>query len=239
MLHCNKQLVSIAIVALLLSTVHGKMLYENGNWDSTWWYPKQAAAPVPGTQVMLPDSSPRVPHLIFVPAGSPPDGGWPLIVFLHGQGESSPSPLESIALQGPPQHAGRHPASMAFAVLSPQKPMHAQFFDEEVAAGIAATIQHYLSTQPLDSRRVYLTGVSQGGIGTWGLASDPRYVGLFAAIAPVCGGLPDRPNRRAEVLKATPVWAFHGSNDEARQLVGDAPLARPEASPARLPPRPV
>ena len=72
MLHCSKQLVSIAIVALLLSTVHGKMLYENGNWDSTWWYPKQAAAPVPGTQVMLPDSSPRVPHLIFVPAGSPP-----------------------------------------------------------------------------------------------------------------------------------------------------------------------
>ena len=45
-------------------------------------------------------------------------------------------------------------------------------------------------------RRVYLTGLSQGGIGTWGLASDPRYVGLFAAIAPVCGGFPDRYTRK-------------------------------------------
>ena len=57
------------------------------------------------------------------------------------------------ALQGPPQHAGRHANSLPFAVISPQKPMGSQFFDDDVAAAIAATIRHYLATQPLDARR--------------------------------------------------------------------------------------
>ena len=225
-------IVTQSLIVLLISGTQAKpMLYEGGDWNSLWWYPKQAAAPVLGTQVKVEDAAPRIPHLVFVPAGVPPEGGWPVIVFLHGQGESSPSPLEGLALQGPPQHAGRHATTLPFAVISPQKPMGSQFFDDDVASAIAATIRHYLATQPLDARRghatrawalaldldpifdlcpklksepspspspspsprrVYLTGLSQGGIGTWGLASDPRYVGLFAAIAPVCGGFPDR-----------------------------------------------
>ena len=225
-------IVSLSLIVLLTSGTQAKpMLYEAGDWKTLWWYPKQASAPVLGTQVKVEDAAPRIPHLVFVPAGVPPEGGWPVIVFLHGQGESSPSPLEGVALQGPPQHAGRHANSLPFAVISPQKPMGSQFFDDDVAAAIAATIRHYLATQPLDARRglalaprtdpghivgpcpevksdpkaepsaslsprrVYLTGVSQGGIGTWGLASDPRHVGLFAAIAPVCGGFPDRCTR--------------------------------------------
>ena len=100
-----------------------------------------------------------------------------MLVFLHGQGESSPSPIANVALQGPPQHAGRHPNSLPFAVLSPQKPMASQFFDEDVASQILVAIRQHLAKQPIDARRVYLTGLSQGGIGTWGLASDPKYVG--------------------------------------------------------------
>ena len=58
-----------------------------------------------------------------------------------------------------------------------------------------------------------LTGLSQGGIGTWGLASDPKYARRFAAIAPVCGGFTRGSRKRAETLSDTPVWAFHGAND--------------------------
>ena len=145
------------IVLLITGTQAKPMLYEGGDWNSLWWYPKQAAAPVLGTQVKVEDAAPRIPHLIFVPAGVPPEGGWPVIVFLHGQGESSPSPLEGLALQGPPQHAGRHATTLPFAVISPQKPMGSQFFDDDVASAIAATIRHYLATQPLDARRGHAT----------------------------------------------------------------------------------
>ena len=202
-----------ALLLLAAPTFARNMLYDAGEWSSLWWLPTQTTAggaAQPGTQLM---GDVGIPHLIFVPSGTPPKGGFPLIVFLHGQGESSPSPLPNVALQGPPQSAGRHPSTTPFAVLSPQKPMMSQFFDEEVASGIATAIRHYLGQQPLDPRRVYLTGISQGGIGTWGLASDAKYNELFAAIAPVCGGFPNRPNKRADVLKSTPVWAFHGEND--------------------------
>ena len=147
-----------SLIVLLISGTQAKpMLYEGGDWNSLWWYPKQAAAPVLGTQVKVEDAAPRIPHLVFVPAGVPPEGGWPVIVFLHGQGESSPSPLEGLALQGPPQHAGRHATTLPFAVISPQKPMGSQFFDDDVASAIAATIRHYLATQPLDARRGHAT----------------------------------------------------------------------------------
>ena len=151
-------IVTQSLIVLLISGTQAKpMLYEGGDWNSLWWYPKQAAAPVLGTQVKVEDAAPRIPHLIFVPAGVPPEGGWPVIVFLHGQGESSPSPLEGLALQGPPQHAGRHATTLPFAVISPQKPMGSQFFDDDVASAIAATIRHYLATQPLDARRGHAT----------------------------------------------------------------------------------
>ncbi len=81
----------------------------------------------------------------------------------------------------------------------------------------------------MDTNRVYLTGLSMGGYGTWnlGLTHSER----FAAIAPICGGgdrgamLLASPARRNAVLK-TPVWAFHGAKDsvvpleESEKMVG-------------------
>ena len=62
---------------------------------------------------------------------------------------------------------------------------------------------------PIDRDRVYLTGFSMGGFGTWQTAA--ALPGVFAAIAPLCGpsDLPDAP-----LLSALPVWAFHGARDE-------------------------
>ena len=70
------------------------------------------------------------------PRGPPPADGWPLLVFLHGQGRSSPTPLPRVAIQGPPQTCGRAPGTMKMAVLSPQKPMSSQFYDNDVADDI-------------------------------------------------------------------------------------------------------
>jgi hypothetical protein len=77
-----------------------------------------------------------------------------------------------------------------------------------------ALVDKYVRELALDGRRVYLTGLSQGGIGTWGLASTDAYARRFAAIAPVCGGFVHaNRHKRAATLADTPVWAFHGAND--------------------------
>lgn len=207
------ELVAFSTPFLVLPTPAVMAKYsDTGNWSSLWWLPETGGTAVPGSQVAVarPDA---LPHLIFVPPGAAPQKGWPLMVFLHGQGESSPSPLPMVALQGPPQHAGRHPTTLPFAVLSPQKPMRSQFFDDDVAEGIAALIKHYSAALSLDTSRVYLTGLSQGGIGTWNLASDQKYTALFAAIAPVCGGLRPPLALRARQLADMPIYAFHGRND--------------------------
>jgi predicted peptidase len=176
---------------------------QRDDWDSLWWLPTEGE-PTPGKQVAV---SSRLPHLLYLP--DEPSAA-PLLVFLHGQGESSPAPLPMVALQGPPQTAGRNPKALPFAVLSPQKPRSSEFFDDDVASEILGLIDTYVSRFGLDATRVYLTGVSQGGIGTWNLAA--RHPGRFAAIAPVAGGL-RRPKAGAAALAATPIWAFHGAND--------------------------
>ena len=60
----------------------------------------------------------------------------------------------------------------------------------------------------MDTRRIYLTGLSMGGYGTWATAT--RYPDRFAAIAPICGG---GEVLLANLLKDTPIWAFHGDAD--------------------------
>lgn len=75
-------------------------------------------------------------------------------------------------------------------------------------------VDRYCASHRLDDSRVYLTGISQGSIGAWNLASTPRYATRFAAVAPVSGGLVFREmTQRAAYLVDTPIWAFHAVND--------------------------
>ncbi len=75
------------------------------------------------------------------------------------------------------------------------------------------------ATLPIDERRIYLTGTSMGGYGTWmWAASNPQH---FAAVAPLCGGLgkggpkdiTDDFDQWAKSLSTVPLWAFHGGKD--------------------------
>ena len=199
------------------------------DWNTLWWLPSDGDV-TPGKQVA---SHKTMPHLMFVPAGTPPADGWPLLVFLHGQGESSPTPLPRVAIQGPPQTCGRAPGTMKMAVLSPQKPMSSQFYDNDVADSIEALVDMYVASLKLDVRRVYLTGLSQGSIGTWNLAAARP--AKWAAIAPVSGGLRPPFKEAASALKDTPIWAFHAPNDvilpvaicvESTSALGDDDSAR-------------
>ncbi|OIO91979.1 MAG: phospholipase [Armatimonadetes bacterium CG2_30_59_28] len=132
---------------------------------------------------------------------------WPCILFLHGAGERGED-LGLVKRHGLPrliEEGHRFP----FVVVSPQCPQDT-WWRMEV---LDVLLQDILARHPVDPARVYVTGLSMGGYGTWALAL--QYPGRFAAIAPVCGG--GNPLRAHEIAHI-PAWVFHGAKDDVVPL---------------------
>ena len=143
-------------------------------------------------------------YLLYLPADYEAKGDWPLVIFLHGAGERG-SDLNLVKKHGPPKliEAGK---SFPFIVVSPQcaKENWWHWQLRELKGLVDDVTKRY----KVDQDRVYLTGISMGGFGTWALAAyDPD---RFAAIVPICGGGEVISTRR---LVNTPTWAFHGAKD--------------------------
>lgn len=127
---------------------------------------------------------------------------WPLIVFLHGSGERGSDPF-ALKVHSLPKILDAKD-DFPFIVVSPQCPEKERWNTES----LNALLNEVIAGLPVDTNRIYLTGLSMGGLGTWKLAI--AYPHRFAAIAPVCGW-----SHLEDVgkLKDTPVWVFHGAKD--------------------------
>lgn len=158
----------------------------------------------------------------------------PLIVFLHGAGESGTDDLAPTTVGIGPA-IRRDPSRFPALVVFPQASRGYGWREFNLATAIAAlddAQRHY----DIDDDRVYVTGISMGGYGTWLLALEQPQ--RFAAIAPVCGGLDRMPattllrsnatrlfSSAAERLAHIPQWVFHGDADnvipveESREMV--------------------
>ena len=156
--------------------------------------------------------SAKVSYLLFLPKGYEPKGQqrWPLIFFLHGSGERGTN-VWKVAVHGPPKIAPTQP-DFPFIVVSPQCPEQ-QIWSRET---LMALLDEVIAKYAVYTNRVYLTGLSMGGYGTWdlGIAHPER----FAAIVPICGGgqtIAVALSGRAQgaALKTLGVWAFHGGKD--------------------------
>ena len=152
-------------------------------------------------------------YLLFVPAGyDSSDKKWPLMLFLHGLGECGNNELERVKIHGPPSFVDSRP-DFPFVVVSPQcPPPKGQMKDVPKAWKADQLIQlidHVTHQLKIDRTRVYCTGLSMGGFGTWRLVAD--YPERFAAALPICGG--GEPGAWACSLRRVPVWAFHGAKD--------------------------
>lgn len=148
----------------------------------------------------------KVGYQLFLPAEYGQDSAkkWPIIVFLHGSGERGDN-LELVKVHGPPKIVGQDPG-FPFIVLSPQCPSERRWSP----ILLSALLDEIQAKYAVDLDRVYLTGLSLGGLGTWDWAiSEPN---RFAAIVPVCGRGDIRAAKR---LKDIPTWVFHGDKDEA------------------------
>ncbi len=143
-------------------------------------------------------------YLLWLPADykKGKEKTFPLLIFLHGSGERGDS-LELVKMHGPPSFVENRP-DFPFITVSPQCPKGKRWNPEDLQILLEKLKLKYR----IDPGRIYLTGLSMGGFGTWNWACT--YPDQFAAIAPVCGG---GDIQFAGALKNTPVWAFHGEAD--------------------------
>lgn len=134
------------------------------------------------------------------------DTKFPLVLFLHGageRGEDNSRQLRHAAGEfAKPVHRRKYPCFVA----APQCPSGHWWPDSlDLVSELLTQLQ---SDYRIDSRRIYVTGLSMGGFGTFELAT--RSPELFAAAAPICGG---GDPTRARSLATLPLWVFHGDAD--------------------------
>jgi predicted esterase len=144
-------------------------------------------------------------YLLSLPDGYDQDTTkrWPLMIFLHGSGESG-TDLQKVKAHGLPkliEQGKKYP----FIVVSPQAQLPYGWEPEN----LYKLLLHIKQTQRVDNDRIYLTGLSMGGFGTWDFAM--KHPEEFAAIAPVCGG---GDTTGIWKLRYVPIWCFHGAKDD-------------------------
>jgi len=163
-------------------------------------------------KVLVDGNGAEAKYVLFKPKGAanPKEGEtFPLILFLHGSGETgTDGKIQSTVGLGPvvKKQAETFPAFVIFA-QSHKRTWSANSNDANRALKM---VDELCKSAPIDKDRIYLTGLSMGGYGTWSLAAaEPD---RWAAIVPVCGG--GNPKLVGK-FKDLPCWCFHGDKDDA------------------------
>jgi len=163
-------------------------------------------------------------YRLFAPEAAPGGGTLPLVLFLHGAGERGDDNAAQLKHGAVEFH--RRQAAQPCLVLVPQCPEGRKWVEVDWGGGGGAgtfpaepseplrlaleVVDGLIAAGKVDPDRVYVTGLSMGGYGTWYAAGMPG--SRFAAAAPICGGGdPDWGKRYVDL----PVWAFHGDDDRA------------------------
>jgi len=177
----------------------------------------------------------KLPYRMLAPAKLAPAAKYPLVIFLHGAGERGTDNQKQLVHGMNDFASDEIMAKYPAFVVAPQCPEGKRWVEvdwtldahqmpaqpSEPLAGVFELIDALLKTKPIDTRRIYITGLSMGAFGVWDAVQ--RRPELFAAAAPICGGgetinvlLSGR--KKATALKSLGVWAFHGAKDPTVKL---------------------
>ena len=168
-------------------------------------------------------SAPGRGMYVYTPPGHPGEGGWPLLITQHGIGEAGDGAAELPKLleTGIPELIATDawPEDRPFVVIMPQ---YAGFTCVN-ADGLDELIDWAIETYAVDSRRVYLTGLSCGAAGGWTYLGEhlDSQIAAFVPIAGFSGGAWDK---AACDLTKVPIWAFHGDADPTVGLAGSTEI---------------
>jgi len=159
-------------------------------------------------------------YYLFVPHDYRGDKPYPLIVFLHGSGETGTDGKRATQVGIGPA-VRRQEKTFPFLVLFPQGRRPSWDADSEAGQRALAILNEVKKAYRVDPKRIYLTGLSSGGDGTWSLAM--KHPEIWAAIVPICGvGDP----KQASKIKDVPCWCFEGARDNPRDLATTRALIR-------------
>jgi len=170
----------------------------------------------------------KLPYRIYAPGDSDPARAYPLVLFLHGAGSKGNDNLAQVKgnslLQAllSRENLVKYPC----IILAPQCPEEkrwvrgiGQYDLPGSTEALMGLLEQMRATYPVDPARIYITGLSMGGFGTWGMLMD--YPDYFAAAVPICGGWNlEEDVENAPRIGNVPIWAFHGALDD------DVPVER-------------
>lgn len=157
------------------------------------------------------------PYVVFVPLDYDGTKEVPVILFLHGAGETKSDKAGSKM----PVEVGIGPAikkrekTFPFLTVIPQAETRGWQADGASAKRALGMLDEVMKTYKTDAKRVYLTGLSMGGMGTWSVAA--AHPDKWAAIVPICGR---GDVKTAEKIKDIPCWCFHGDADPTVKVEG-------------------
>jgi predicted peptidase len=163
----------------------------------------------------------KLPYRLFKPRSAAGKEKWPLVLFLHGAGERGED--NDAQLKHAVKYFVANQAQFPCFIAAPQCPAKLQWVDTpwgnpkhtmpaqptepmRLAIEMVAALEKEFAVDP---KRLYVTGLSMGGFGTWDAIQ--RFPQRFAAAVPVCGGADEA---AAPVIANIPVWIFHGGNDD-------------------------
>jgi predicted peptidase len=162
----------------------------------------------------------QLPYRLLKPAKIEPGQKYPLVLFLHGAGERGDN-NEAQLIHGVPEFAkAKNREKYPCFLIAPQCPKGQRWANwserklvdqpTEPMRLVIALLAQAQKEYPIDPQRIYVTGLSMGGYGTWDLIS--RYPDQFAAAVPICGGGDEG---QAAKIAQIPIWVFHGAKDPA------------------------
>ena len=158
-----------------------------------------------------------LPYRVSLPEGYDSEKEYPLVFYLHGAGERGTDNYMHVKVNSVMQTLLNEENREAYPciVLAPQCPEDRFWYpwlegdtNFTVTEALVEFLEDAQESYSVDSRRIYITGVSMGAIGTWAMLA--RFPDTFAAAVPVCGaGDPAQAASYAQV----PIWVFHGKRD--------------------------
>lgn len=150
----------------------------------------------------------EIKYIVFIPHDYKGDKPYPTILFLHGAGSSGTDGKKQT--QGGLATAIRkQEKTFPFIAIFPQSQKGGWTASSAEGKRAMAILAEVEKQHKVDSKRIYLTGLSMGGFGTWSFAA--AHPDKWAAIAPICGG---GDPKNAEKIKNIPCWCFHGDADK-------------------------
>ncbi len=166
----------------------------------------------------------KLPYRLLKPMNVDPKETYPLVVFLHGAGERGDDNEAQLRHGVPEFLTPENRKDRPCFLIAPQCPAEQKWVDVDWGADshlqpkepaesmrlVLGLIDEARKDYPVDPKRIYITGLSMGGFGTWDILA--RRPDLFAAAVPICGGADEM---TAPKIAKIPIWAFHGAKDGA------------------------